>query len=187
MQSSGPSQQATASSIQAVLRTMAQGSQRDIGTVTTILTQLFTSIGSAAFMDDTQQAAALLPSLRDLLHAAGWLHHCFAPGSSLRPAGPLPEAAEHMWVTCVSTVNKLWSKRSRGTYAALQSLLEPCRRPQVPGGSCCLLALPSFCSASLACAQQQVGEVRPQCAHWAQPGAAVVEVGTTVPATCTCM
>jgi hypothetical protein len=135
-------QQACAT-IQAAIRTMAQGTQSDPNTVALAVAQLQTALGDTVAAGTQQLAAALLPCLRDLLHAAGWLHHCFAPGNSLQLPDPLPDSAQRVWVTCMSAVNRLLCQRSPRTLASLQSLLEPCRRPQVPGGSCCpLVAVP---------------------------------------------
>lgn len=114
MPPSSTSQQAGASSIQAALRTMAQGSPSDVGTITVALAHLHTAFGVTAVMDNPRYSPQLTAQLPALLQGA----------------------ARQMWASSMSVVNGLWNVRLPHTQGALQSLLEPCRRPQVPGGSC---------------------------------------------------
>jgi hypothetical protein len=120
-------QHARPSSIQAALRRMGQGSQSEPRTVETVAALLSNAL------DDTPLTKLLATlSLRDVLQAAGWLNQCFAPSSSL--AGPVQAAARRAWLACMHAVSSLLHYHPPRTLEALQSQLEPRRRPQVPGG-----------------------------------------------------
>jgi hypothetical protein len=82
-----------------------------------------------------EQVAALVPQLQDLLHAAGWLYPCFMPSSRLPPH--LQHAAMEVWITCLFWVNNILFYNELRDMANFVVVLKPCRRPQVPGGSCC--------------------------------------------------
>jgi hypothetical protein len=134
MPSSSSSQQAGIPGLQAAFHKMARGSQSDPRTVEAVAASINNALINPAIVYSEQLAGALVRSLPHLLQAAGWLHHCFAPGSTL--PGPVQNTAQQEWMSCMHVANRLLPLYldPPGNLEALQSLLEPRRRPQVPGG-----------------------------------------------------
>jgi hypothetical protein len=89
---------------------------------------------SALVVDGTPEpVAAVQPYLQDLVHAAGWLHQCIRPSSSLLPH--LQAAALQTWLGCMFWINHILFHHKPCDMADFLLLLEPRSRPQVPGGS----------------------------------------------------
>jgi hypothetical protein len=84
-----------------------------------------------AVTDETIKKAGWLPIVQRLVWAAGWLYPCFMATTSL--ARSLQEKAEATCTTCMDRAAQLLFLSLPVGGAAFLPVLEPCRRPQVPG------------------------------------------------------
>jgi hypothetical protein len=120
---------------------MAKGSQEEVRTVRAACERLIPSLRPYKGARITKEAqAALLPSLLDLLQAAGWLYPCFMPSSRLAASQQL--LAEEAWGLCMHLAADLLTDDCFNDMAAFHQLLQARSSPQVPGErhlSCCSL------------------------------------------------
>lgn len=181
------------------LNRMARGSQDCADTVKEV-TGVMMPMFSALVDDGTpEQVAAVQPHLQDLVHAAGWLHQCIRPSSSLLPH--LQAAALDTWLECMFWINEILFHNTLCDMADFLLLLEPRSRPQVPGGSsrpavCCaasapFIAQPWLMLHLLSCTSHsqamQSCVCQPQPEHWAFNPSTLLSVVTSMPLHCACI
>jgi hypothetical protein len=107
---------------------MAGGSQEDPATVAGALLCLIKTLESDQYWSKPE---GLQPCLRPLLQAAGWLYPCFMPSSRLTTA--LQSAVQDSWVKCMYLAYSISAGQKHHSMVAFQALLQPYRKPAVPG------------------------------------------------------
>jgi hypothetical protein len=121
-------------SLATALREMAQCSYTNVIALTAVMDPL--AITTHSFFDaepSAQQLAALLPSLPDLLHVAGWLSPCTRPSMISSLPAYLIRNAHLVCTYCMNMAINCLLNTPAMDPAAFQRLLNPRSKPQVPG------------------------------------------------------
>jgi hypothetical protein len=118
-------------SLDRVLAKMAKGSQCNSETlIDMVISSQGVLKGVETAFNNTKVLAALQPRVRDLLQAAGWLFCCFSDRSQSEGMQALARGACTAFLEMASNVLIQFPPTD---FMAVQQLLEPRSRPQVPG------------------------------------------------------
>jgi hypothetical protein len=99
--------------------------------VRAVCERLIPSLGVHVDMQAPERHAAVLPCLRELLQAAGWLYTCFMPSSRLGP--PQQHNAREAWTCCVLLAADALRESPETDMAAFLLVVQERTAPRVPG------------------------------------------------------